>query len=140
VLVGGAGPSGLSTAWHLALLGHTVVIHEAGPLAGGMMHFGIPKYRLPREVLDAEIDRIRSLGVEIVLNHKVDELMVEKAVGQFDAVFLAVGGPLLCQRKVGGALRLAKKSTVFFATRNRSALVNAASRSADSDVASASSR
>ena len=45
VLVVGAGPSGLSTAWHLALLGHTVIIHEAGPLAGGMMHFGIPKYR-----------------------------------------------------------------------------------------------
>ena len=94
VLVVGAGPSGLSTAWHLALLGHTVVIHEAGPLAGGMMHFGIPKYRLPREVLDAEIDRIRSLGVAIVLNHKVQDLMAEKAEGQFDAVFLAVGAHL----------------------------------------------
>ena len=59
--------------------GPHVVIHEAGPLAGGMMHFGIPKYRLPREVLDAEIDRIRDLGVEIVLNHKVEDLMAEKA-------------------------------------------------------------
>ncbi len=94
VLVVGAGPSGLSTAWHLALLGHTVVIHEAGPLAGGMMHFGIPKYRLPREVLDAEIDRIRSLGVDIVLNHNVQDLIAEKAGGQFDAVFLAVGAHL----------------------------------------------
>ena len=79
VLVVGAGPSGLSTAWHLALLGHSVVIHEAGPMAGGMMHFGIPKYRLPREVLDAEIRRIQDLGVEIVLNHKVEDLLVEKS-------------------------------------------------------------
>ena len=59
-----------------------------------MMHFGIPKYRLPREVLDAEIERIRSLGVEIVLNHKVTDLMAEKADGRFDAVFLAVGAHL----------------------------------------------
>ena len=94
VLVIGAGPSGLSTAWHLALLGHTVVIHEAGPMAGGMMHFGIPKYRLPREVLDAEIKRIEDLGVEIVLNHKVEDLLVEKTAGRFDAVFLAVGAHL----------------------------------------------
>ena len=94
VLVVGAGPSGLSTAWHLALLGHSVTIHEAGPMAGGMMHFGIPKYRLPRAVLDAEIDRIRALGVEILLNHKVQDLMAEKAAGRFDAVFLAVGAHL----------------------------------------------
>jgi formate dehydrogenase beta subunit len=94
VLIVGAGPSGLSTAWHLALLGHTVVIHEAGPMAGGMMHFGIPKYRLPREVLDAEIDRITRLGVEIVLNHKVQDLEAERIAGRFDAVFLAVGAHL----------------------------------------------
>jgi len=94
VLVVGAGPSGLSTAWHLARLGHAVVIHEAGPLAGGMMHFGIPKYRLPREVLDAEIARIAAMGVEIVVNHKVDDLMAEKAAGPFDAVFVAVGAHL----------------------------------------------
>ena len=94
VLVVGAGPSGLSIAWHLARRGHAVVIHEAGPLAGGMMHFGIPKYRLPREVLDGEIARIAALGVEIVLNHKVEDLMAEKAAGRFDAVFLAVGAHL----------------------------------------------
>ena len=85
VMVVGAGPSGLSAAWHLARRGHAVVIHEAGPLAGGMMHFGIPKYRLPREVLDGEIARIKALGVQIVLDHKVEDLMAEKAAGGFDA-------------------------------------------------------
>ena len=91
VLIVGAGPSGLSTAWHLARLGHSVVIHDAGPFAGGMLGFGIPKYRLPREVLDAEVARIRALGVEIVLNHKVEDLNAEKSAGAFDAVFVAVG-------------------------------------------------
>jgi formate dehydrogenase (NADP+) beta subunit len=94
VLVVGAGPSGLSAAWHLARRGHAVVIHDAGPLAGGMMHFGIPKYRLPRGVLDGEIARIKALGVQIVLDHRVDDLMAEKAAGGFDAVFLAVGAHL----------------------------------------------
>ena len=94
VLVVGAGPSGLSTAWQLALLGHTVVVRDAGPLAGGMMHFGIPKYRLPREVLDAEIERIEKIGVDIILNQKVEDLLAEKRDGRFDAVFLAVGAHL----------------------------------------------
>ena len=61
----GAGPSGLSAAYHLRRLGHTVVLQDAGPKAGGMMRFGIPNYRLPREVLDAEIERIVDMGVEI---------------------------------------------------------------------------
>ncbi len=100
VLVVGAGPSGLSTAWNLALLGHRTVIYDAGPMAGGMMHFGIPKYRLPREVLDAEIKRIESHGVEIVLNHKVEDLLLEKAAGRFDAVFLAVGAHLSRRQEI----------------------------------------
>jgi NADPH-dependent glutamate synthase beta subunit-like oxidoreductase len=66
VLIIGAGPSGLSAAYHLARAGHAVTIREAGPMAGGMMHFGIPKYRLPREVLDAEIRRIEALGVTLI--------------------------------------------------------------------------
>jgi NADPH-dependent glutamate synthase beta subunit-like oxidoreductase len=94
VLVVGAGPSGLSAAWQLARRGHAVVIYEAGPLAGGMMHFGIPKYRLPRAVLDGEIARIAAMGVQIVLNRKVEDLLAEKAAGGFDAVFLAVGAHL----------------------------------------------
>ena len=91
VLVIGAGPSGLSAGYHLARLGHTVEIHEAASLPGGMMHFGIPTYRLPRADLMREIARIESMGVRIVLNHKVEDLPAEKAAGNFDAVFIAIG-------------------------------------------------
>jgi NADPH-dependent glutamate synthase beta subunit-like oxidoreductase len=91
VLVVGAGPSGLSAAYHLTRLGHQVEIHEAGPLPGGMMHFGIPAYRLPRAELMKEIERIERMGVKIVLNHRVDDLLAEKTAGGFDAVFVAIG-------------------------------------------------
>ena len=91
VLVVGAGPSGLSAAYHLRRLGHSVVLQDAGGKAGGMMRFGIPKYRLPRDVLDAEIERIVDTGVELILNSKVDNIRNALTAGKFDAVFLAVG-------------------------------------------------
>ena len=91
VLVVGAGPSGLSAAHQLALAGHTVTIREAGPAAGGMMRFGIPRYRLPRDVLDAEIQRILDLGVTLELSTHVDRADTEMVRDGFDAVFLAVG-------------------------------------------------
>jgi NADPH-dependent glutamate synthase beta subunit-like oxidoreductase len=91
VLVVGAGPSGLSAAYHLARLGHRVTIHEAGPLSGGMMRFGIPKYRLPRDVLEAEVQRILDLGVTLKLNTKVANIEETMKEGGFDAAFLAVG-------------------------------------------------
>jgi formate dehydrogenase beta subunit len=94
VLVIGSGPSGLSAAYHLAMLGHEVEIHDGSELPGGMMRYGIPEYRLPRDVLDAEIARIRELGVTFVQNHKVTDLLAEQRAGHFDAVFVAIGAHL----------------------------------------------
>ena len=90
VLVVGSGPAGLAAAYHLTRLGHQAVIYEEAPLAGGMMRFGIPKYRLPREVLDAEIQRIVDYGVELHLQTKVTSVPDALKDG-FDAVFLGVG-------------------------------------------------
>jgi 2-oxoacid:acceptor oxidoreductase delta subunit (pyruvate/2-ketoisovalerate family) len=89
VLIVGAGPSGLSAAYHLARAGHDVVIRDAGPYAGGMMRFGIPKYRLPRDILEGEVSRILDFGVKLELNSKVDNIV--EAMKGFDAAFLAVG-------------------------------------------------
>jgi NADPH-dependent glutamate synthase beta subunit-like oxidoreductase len=94
VLVVGCGPSGLSAAYHLAMLGHEVEIQDAGPEPGGMMRYGIPAYRMPRDVLAAEIERISALGVRMVANHSVTDLEGERREGGFDAVFVAVGAHL----------------------------------------------
>ncbi|HEX2435392.1 MAG TPA: NAD(P)-binding protein [Solirubrobacterales bacterium] len=91
VLVVGAGPSGLSAAYHLTRMGHEATIHDAGPMAGGMMRFGIPAYRLSRDVLDAEVQRILDMGVKLELNTKVENVLDSMREGGFDAAFLAVG-------------------------------------------------
>lgn len=93
VLVVGAGPSGLSAAYHLTRLGHSVTIKDAGAQPGGMMRYGIPKYRLPRDILDAEIGRVLDMGVTLELNATVNDLLAEltEGGGTFDAAFVAVG-------------------------------------------------
>jgi NADPH-dependent glutamate synthase beta subunit-like oxidoreductase len=94
VLVIGAGPSGLSAAYHLARLGHEVEIRDAGSEPGGMMRYGIPAYRLPRDVLAGELGRIEALGVQMTCDHRVEDLVAEREEGGFAAVFVAVGAHL----------------------------------------------
>ncbi|MGD1013884.1 MAG: NAD(P)-binding protein [Acidimicrobiales bacterium] len=94
VLVVGAGPAGLSASYHLRRLGHQVKLVDSASQLGGMMRYGIPAYRLPRAVLDAEIARIVAQGIEVELNHVVYDVELERVEGKFDAVFLAVGAQL----------------------------------------------
>lgn len=92
VAIVGAGPAGLSCAYQLARRGYQVTIFEALPVAGGMLAVGIPPYRLPRDVLDREIELIRSLGVDIKLGVRVGkDITVEELRQRFQAVFIAAG-------------------------------------------------
>jgi NADPH-dependent glutamate synthase beta subunit-like oxidoreductase len=91
VLIVGAGPSGLAAAYHLTRMGHETTIRDAGSAPGGMMRYGIPQYRLPRDVLDAEAGRILDMGATLELNAKVTNVLEAMREGGFDAAFLAVG-------------------------------------------------
>lgn len=108
VLIIGAGPAGLSAAYHLSLLGHSAVIYETESYCGGMMRNGIPEYRLPRDILDGEIDRLKKMGVKIELNFSASESNMQELIktlcsitqtkdhspqneSQFDAIFIASG-------------------------------------------------
>jgi NADPH-dependent glutamate synthase beta subunit-like oxidoreductase len=92
IAVIGAGPSGLSCAYHLARRGYSVTVFEGLPHAGGMLRYGIPVYRLPREVLDAEIQRILDLGVELKLDCKVgSEITFDEIKSEYDAIYVAIG-------------------------------------------------
>jgi len=92
VAIVGGGPAGLTAAWFLRTLGHSITVFEALSAAGGMMRTGIPEYRLPRNILDGEIKDIENTGVKIKLNSRVDS--IDKLFEQgFNAVFLAMGAP-----------------------------------------------
>ena len=88
----GAGPAGLTAAYFLALKGYPVTIFEALPVAGGMMAVGIPEYRLPRKVMNAEIESILKLGVELKLNSPVTDVEALKTQG-FRASISGHGSP-----------------------------------------------
>ncbi len=92
VAVIGAGPSGLTVAHDMVLLGHEVVIYEAGPKTGGMLRYGVPVYRIDQSAMDAEIDAILNLGATIHFNTKIgEEITLPDLRQQFDAVFLGIG-------------------------------------------------
>lgn len=91
VAVIGAGPAGLTAAFYLAKLGHALTVFEALPQAGGMLRYGIPAYRLPREVLDREIDEIKNIGVKIETDTKIESIQDLMDEEDFDAVLVAVG-------------------------------------------------
>jgi 2-oxoacid:acceptor oxidoreductase delta subunit (pyruvate/2-ketoisovalerate family) len=94
VLVVGAGPCGLAAAYHLRRLGHGVTIVDADSKPGGMMHAGIPAYRLTRSVLSAEVERILGMGVELRLSTRIDDVEQARVDGGFDAALVAVGAQL----------------------------------------------
>ena len=92
VAIVGAGPTGLSCAYYLALFGHSVTVYESRPAAGGMLRSALPEYRLPKAVLDKEIELIERLGVKFQFNVAVGDVMsLNDLAHQYDAVFLAIG-------------------------------------------------
>lgn len=91
VAVIGGGPAGLSCAYYLAVMGHKVTIYEQRHHLGGMLRYGIPSYRLPRERLQAEIDWILSAGIDVELDHSVNGEELARLRDEFDAVYLAIG-------------------------------------------------
>ena len=92
IAIVGAGPAGLTAAYYLVRLGHTVTIYDALPEAGGIVRFGIPQYRLPKSVLQKEVQFIKKLGVQFRFNQKLGEnLSLEMLKNECDAVYLAIG-------------------------------------------------
>ena len=104
VAIVGAGPAGLTAAFYLALLGHEVVVHEAHSEPGGMLRFALPEYRLPREVVDREVEIIRRLGVRFVFNARVGaDISLDDLEAKFDAVFLSLGTWKETQVRINGS-------------------------------------
>ena len=91
VAVIGAGPAGLACAYHLARLGHGVTVYEADDEPGGVLRYGIPNYRLPKDILEGEIERVLDLGVRIVTNARLGADLQWDELNAFDATFIATG-------------------------------------------------
>lgn len=100
IAVVGGGPGGLSAAYYLSLMGHKVVVYEKKPKLGGMLRYGIPNYRFPRERLQEDIDAILSAGVEVKLGVNIgEEITIQSLREEYDAVYLAIGAHT--DKKVG---------------------------------------
>ncbi|WP_242948741.1 NAD(P)-binding protein [Caloramator quimbayensis] len=121
VAIVGAGPAGISCAYFLSQEGHEVVIYEAQAYPGGMLRYGIPQYRLPKELLDAEINTLNKMGVEIICNTKLGEdITLSYLKKTYDAVFIAIGAwasmPIGCEGQdmegVIGGIEFLRKATL----------------------------
>jgi len=115
VLVVGSGPCGLSAAYHLRKLGHAVTLVDSEAATGGMMRAGIPSYRLPRDVLSGEIDRIVELGIEVQLGTRITNMESAYLDGGFDAALVAVGAQLSHRAEVpaGDSARILQALSVL---------------------------
>jgi NADPH-dependent glutamate synthase beta subunit-like oxidoreductase len=103
IAVVGSGPGGLSAAYQLARNGYPVTVFEAFPKPGGMLRYGIPDYRLPQQILDAEIDRVLELGVELKLNTAVgDDISLDELRKEYKAIFVAIGAHKGIELKIEG--------------------------------------
>jgi NADPH-dependent glutamate synthase beta subunit-like oxidoreductase len=102
VAVVGGGPAGLTCAYYLAILGHSVTVFEAQPVAGGIPRINIPEYRLPASVVESEVKQVAALGVDIKVNSRVDAKAFEKIKKDYDACFVATGAPLSQKLNVPG--------------------------------------
>lgn len=103
VAIVGAGPAGLSAAFYLRIEGHDVTVFDSHSEAGGMLRYGIPSYRLPRDVLSKEIGIIEKMGVKILCNRRLKkDFTVESLAGEYDAVFLAIGAQSASDMRVDG--------------------------------------
>ena len=103
IAVVGSGPGGLSAAYHLARRGYPVTVFEAFPKSGGMLRYGIPDYRLPQNILDAEIDRILEMGVELRLNTAVgSDISLDELRKEYKALFVAIGAHRGIELRVEG--------------------------------------
>jgi NADPH-dependent glutamate synthase beta subunit-like oxidoreductase len=103
IAVVGSGPGGLSAAYQLARHGYPVTVFEAFPKSGGMLRYGIPDYRLPQQILDAEIDRILAMGVELKLNTAVgNDISLDDLRKEYKAIFVAIGAHRGIELKIEG--------------------------------------
>ena len=91
VAIVGSGPAGLSCAYQLARLGHSAIVYESAPKLGGVLRLGIPAYRLPREVLDKEINYLKKMGIEFKVEKTVGKDVPYSELDSYDAVFIAYG-------------------------------------------------